>query len=95
MVKARLRPPRRKEREPRRDLKLTCMSNLLSAAGRRVCCARDRLAGSCWSAQAGCRPRTRRAGPRRGFDREADFDIFGREHATTAFEDEPPMHPKR
>jgi hypothetical protein len=32
MVKARLRPPRRKEREPRRELELTCMSNLLSTA---------------------------------------------------------------
>ena len=32
MVKARLRPPRRKEREPRRELELTCMSNLLFTA---------------------------------------------------------------
>ena len=32
MVKARLRPPRRMEREPRRELELTCMSNLLFTA---------------------------------------------------------------
>jgi two-component system, sensor histidine kinase and response regulator len=79
-------PGGRRESKPQDDLKLSCMSNLLSAAGERVY-FKDRLSrfllvSAGWiAAYAPGRAAEELIG-------KTDFDIFGREHATTAFEDE-------
>jgi PAS domain S-box-containing protein len=86
MVKARLRPPRRKEREPRRELELTCMSNLLSTAQERVyfkdLLSRFLLVSAGWiAAYAPGRTAAELIG-------KTDFDVFSDQHASAAFADE-------
>ena len=86
MVKARLRPLRRKEREPRRELELACMSNLLSTAQERVyfkdLLSRFLLVSAGWiAAYAPGRTAAELIG-------KTDFDVFSDQHASAAFADE-------
>src|ERR1700735_247003 len=86
MIKARLRPPRRKEREPRRELELTCMSNLLSTAQERVyfkdLLSRFLLVSAGWiAAYAPGRAAAELIG-------KTDFDVFSGQHASAALLDE-------
>jgi PAS domain S-box-containing protein len=86
MVKARLRPPRPKEREPRRELELTCMSNLLCTAQERVyfkdLLSRFLLVSAGWiAAYAPGRTAEELIG-------KTDFDVFSDQHASAAFADE-------
>jgi PAS domain S-box-containing protein len=86
MVKARLPPPGRQEREPRRELELTCMSNLLSTAQERVyfkdLLSRFLLVSAGWiAAYAPGRTAEELIG-------KTDFDVFSDQHASAAFADE-------
>jgi PAS domain S-box-containing protein len=86
MVKARLLPPGRQEREPRRELELTCMSNLLSTAQERVyfkdLLSRFLLVSAGWiAAYAPGRTAEELIG-------KTDFDVFSDQHASAAFADE-------
>ena len=86
MVRVNLPSQRRQESESRRELELTCMSNLLSATGERVYFkdlqSRFLLVSAGWI--AACAP---------GLAMEdligkTDFDFFSAEHASAAFRDE-------
>jgi two-component system, sensor histidine kinase and response regulator len=86
MVKAELQPPGRQEGEPRRELELTCMSNLLSTAEERVyfkdLLSRFLLVSAGWIAAYA---------PGRAVEEligKTDFDVFSDQHASAAFDDE-------
>ena len=86
MAMSQPQPGGRRESNPQDDLKLTCLSNLLSAAEERVCfkdlLSRFLLVSAGWiAAYAPGRAAEELVG-------QTDFDIFGREHAMATFEDE-------
>jgi two-component system, sensor histidine kinase and response regulator len=86
MVTAQPQPGGRPEREPQDDLKLTCMSNLLSATEERVyfkdLMSRFLLVSAGWmEAYAPGHDAAELIG-------KTDFDIFGDPHASAAFTDE-------
>jgi signal transduction histidine kinase len=86
MVKARLQSQRRPQRAPSRELKLTCMSNLLSATEERVyfkdLLSRFLFVSAGWiAAYAPGRPVAELIG-------KTDFDVFSGQHAAAAFADE-------
>jgi two-component system, sensor histidine kinase and response regulator len=86
MVTAQPQPGGRPEDEPQDDLRLTCLSNLLSATGERVyfkdLMSRFLLVSAGWiAAYAPGRAAEELIG-------KTDFDIFGDPHASAAFEDE-------
>ncbi len=85
MVSAKL-PPQRRDSEAQRDLELTCMSNLLSAAGERVYFkdlqSRFLLVSAGWiAAYAPGRAAAELIG-------KTDSDFFSDQHAAAAFRDE-------
>jgi hypothetical protein len=86
MVTAQPQPGRRHESVQRRNLKLTCMTNLLLSSGERVY-FKDRMSRFLFVSEGWIDAYTP--------DREAeelvgktDFDVFSEQHATAAFEDE-------
>ena len=86
MVRVRLSSRRREESEPRRELELTCMSNLLSATEERVYFkdlqSRLLLVSAGWiAAYAPGRAAEELIG-------KTDFDVFSGRHASAAFRDE-------
>jgi two-component system, sensor histidine kinase and response regulator len=86
MVTAQPQPGGRPEDEPQDDLRLTCLSNLLSATGERVyfkdLMSRFLLVSAGWiAAYAPGRDAEELIG-------KTDFDIFGDPHASAAFTDE-------
>jgi len=86
MARARLQPPDRPDSETQRELKLTCLRNLLSAAEERVY-FKDRLSRFLFVSQgwlAAYAP-GRTAAELIG---KTDFDVFSDQHASAAFRDE-------
>ena len=86
MVTVKPQPPERPERDPVRELKLTCMSNLLSSAEERVYfkdkLSRFILVSVGWiAAYTPGRTAEDLAG-------KTDFDVFSYQHAATALKDE-------
>jgi len=86
MVKTKLQPQRRRTSEPRRELELTCMSNLLSSTEERVyfkdLLSRFLFVSAGWiAAYAPGRAAEELIG-------KTDFDVFSDQHASTAFADE-------
>jgi PAS domain S-box-containing protein len=86
MARAKPQPPWRPEREPDRELKLTCMNNLLAATGERVyfkdLLSRFLFVSAGWiAAYAPGRAAQELFG-------KTDFDFFSNEHASAAFQDE-------
>jgi PAS domain S-box-containing protein len=86
MVTAQPQPGRRPQSEQRRNLKVTCMTNLLSSSGERVY-FKDRMSRFLLVSEGWIRAYTP------GHDAEelvgkTDFDVFSEQHATAAFEDE-------
>jgi diguanylate cyclase (GGDEF)-like protein/PAS domain S-box-containing protein len=83
---AKVPPAGRRESEPSRALELTCMSNLLSSNEERVyfkdLLSRFLLVSAGWV--AACAPGQTEA----DLIGKTDFDVFGEEHASAAFEDE-------
>jgi two-component system, sensor histidine kinase and response regulator len=86
MVRVELLRRRREQREPQRELELTCMSNLLSATEERVYFkdlqSRFLLVNAGWIAAYA---------PGRAADEligKTDFDVFSDQHASAAFQDE-------
>jgi two-component system, sensor histidine kinase and response regulator len=86
MVRVELLRRRREQREPQRELELTCMSNLLSATEERVYFkdlqSRFLLVNAGWIAAYAP---GRAAGELIG---KTDFDVFSDQHASAAFQDE-------
>jgi PAS domain S-box-containing protein len=86
MVEATLQPQGRQEGESRRELELSCMSNLLSTAEERVyfkdLMSRFLLVSAGWiAAYAPGRAAEELIG-------KTDFDVFSDQHASAAFDDE-------
>src|SRR6266487_3395695 len=86
MVKTKLQPQRRRTSEPQRELKLTCMSNLLSTTEERVyfkdLLSRFLFVSAAWiAAYAPGRTAEELIG-------KPDFDVFSEQHASIAFADE-------
>jgi signal transduction histidine kinase len=86
MASAKPQPPWRAEPEPDRELKLTCMNNLLAATGERVyfkdLLSRFLFVSAGWvAAYAPGRAAQDLTG-------KTDFDVFSNEHASAAFQDE-------
>ena len=86
MVKTKLQPQRRRTSEPRRELELTCMSNLLSSAEERVY-FKDKLSRFLFVSVGWIAAYTpgRTAEDLAG---KTDFDVFSYQHAATALKDE-------
>lgn len=86
MATAQPQPSRRPESEQRRNLKLTCMSNLLRSSGERVY-FKDRMSRFLFVSKGWIDAYT----PDRAAEElvgKTDFDVFSEQHATAAFEDE-------
>src|SRR6266705_6162016 len=86
MVKTKLQPQRRRTSEPRRELELTCMSNLLSSTEERVyfkdLLSRFLFVSAGWiAAYAPVRAAQELAG-------KTGFEVFSYEHASAARKDE-------
>jgi signal transduction histidine kinase len=86
MASAKPQPPWRPEHGPERELKLTCMNNLLAATGERVyfkdLLSRFLFVSAGWvAAYAPGRAAQDLTG-------KTDFDVFSNEHASAAFQDE-------
>jgi PAS domain S-box-containing protein len=86
MATAQPQPSGRPESEQRRNLKLTCMSNLLRSSGERVY-FKDRMSRFLFVSKGWLDAYT----PDRAAEElvgKTDFDVFSEQHATAAFEDE-------
>src|ERR1700691_1219709 len=86
MATAQPQPSRRHESEQRRNLKLTCMTNMLLSSGERVY-FKDRMSRFLFVSEGWIDAYT----PDRAAEElvgQTDFDVFSEQHATAAFEDE-------